>query len=125
MLEGVTFNLKIILDIFDGFTSIEKVTVIGGGAKSKVWMQILADIWQRPVLIPQFLEEATSLGAAVCGGVGIGAFSDFKVVKNFNKTVSEIKPRTQYKETYNNLYDIFNRTYEALVPIYSSLAKLD
>jgi xylulokinase len=124
VLEGVAFNLKIILDIFDNFALSEKVTVIGGGAKSKVWMQILADIWQRPVLIPQFLEEAISLGAAVCGGVGIGTFSDFKVLKNFNKTVSEIKPRAEYKETYNNLYEIFSKTYQALVPIYYSLAKL-
>lgn len=125
VLEGVTYNLKVILDAFNNFIPINEVIVIGGGARSKVWMQILADVWQKPVLVPQFLEEATSMGAAVCGGVGIGAFSDFKVAKKFNKIVSEIKPRREYAEIYSNMYELFNRTYEALVPIYRDIAKLD
>lgn len=124
VLEGVVFNLKVILDVFDNFDPIDKVTVIGGGARSKVWLQILSDIWQKPVLVPKYLEEATSLGAAVCGGVGIELFSDFKVAKKFNNIVEEIKPRTEYKEIYEKLYKIFNDSYSALMPIYESLSKL-
>ena len=84
-------------------------------------MEILADVWQKTVVIPRYLEEATSMGAAICGGVGIGAFKDFKVINKFNSIVTEIKPRVQYKEVYDRLYEIFNRTYEALVPIYGML----
>ncbi|MGE5581076.1 MAG: xylulokinase [Bacillota bacterium] len=125
VLEGVTFNLKIILDIFNQFSPIDEVIVIGGGARSKIWMQILADIWQKPVLVPQFLEEATSMGAAICGGVAIGAFNDFKVIKNFNKVVHTVKPRPEYQAMYDQLFAIFNQTYEALVPVYANLAKLE
>ena len=50
---------------------IDRVTVIGGGAKGRVWLQILADIWQKPLSVPRYREEATSMGAAVCAGVGL------------------------------------------------------
>ena len=121
VLEGVAFNLKVIMEIFEGFAPINEVILIGGGAKGRVWMEILSDVWQKTVLIPKYLEEATSMGAAICGGVGIGAFQDFKVINKFNSIVTEIQPRKQYKETYDRMYNIFNKTYEALVPIYRML----
>ena len=121
VLEGVAFNLKMIMEIFEGFTPINEVILIGGGAKGRVWMEILADVWQKTILIPQYLEEATSMGAAICGGVGIGAFPDFKVINKFNNIVTQIQPREQNKDMYDRLYRIFSKAYEALVPVYSML----
>ena len=121
VLEGVAFNLRVIMEIFESFTPINEVILIGGGAKGRVWMEILADVWQKTILIPRYLEEATSMGAAICGGVGIGAFPDFKVINKFNSILTEIQPREQYRETYDRMYKIFNKAYEALVPIYAIL----
>ncbi|MCX7711081.1 MAG: xylulokinase [Clostridia bacterium] len=121
VLEGVAFNLKVILDIFNSFKPVDEVIVIGGGAKGKVWMRILADIWQRKILVPEYLEEATSMGAAICGGAGIGVFKDFMVINKFNPVKTVIEPRPEFSETYNRLYEVFNEAYEALVPIYSRL----
>jgi xylulokinase len=124
VLEGVTFNLKVILDIFDTVLPIDKVIIIGGGAKSRLWLQILADIWQKPVIVPKYLEEATSMGAAVCGGVGIGLFVDFRVATKINRIVDEIRPRSEYKEKYDKLYMMFNNAYKSLESIYEGLADL-
>lgn len=121
VLEGVAYNLRIIMEIFEKHKPINEVILIGGGAKGRVWMEILSDVWQKTILVPVYLEEATSMGAAVCGGVGIGAFPDFKVISKFNGIAAEIKPREYYKETYDRLYKLFNRTYEALIPIYKLL----
>lgn len=121
VLEGVAYNLRVILEAFESILPVREVIVIGGGAKGRVWMEILADVWQKKVMIPKYLEEATSMGAAICGGVGIGAFSDFTVINRFNPVIMEIQPQHQYKETYDRLYDIFNKTYEALTPIYRLL----
>ncbi|HEY5562969.1 MAG TPA: xylulokinase [Clostridiaceae bacterium] len=121
VLEGVGYNLKVIMDVFNEEMPLKEVIVIGGGAKSKVWLQILADIWQKNILVPKFLEEATSMGAAICGGVGIKAFPDFKVINKFNKIDYEIFPRLEYKERYDKLFKLFNDTYEALIPIYRKL----
>ncbi|NLP35708.1 MAG: hypothetical protein GX359_11075, partial [Clostridiales bacterium] len=42
----------------------DDIIIIGGGAKGDIWLQILADIWQKTLLVPRYLEEATSMGAA-------------------------------------------------------------
>lgn len=125
VLEGITFNLKVILDVYNRVLPIEKVIAIGGGAKGNTWLQILADIWHKDIQVPAYLEEATSIGAVICGGVGVGAFSDFKVVKNFNSIEKIIKPREEYREKYNKLFEIFNDTYNSLVPVYDKLSRLD
>lgn len=121
VLEGVGYNLKVILDIFDAARPIDRVIMIGGGAQGTTWLQILSDIWGKPLLVPEYPEEATSMGAAVCGGVGIGAFPDFKAVSKFNAVRSEVRPRPERVETYARLYALFNEAYEALVPVYSKL----
>ena len=121
VMEGVAFNLRVIIEIMQKILPIQDVILIGGGAKGRIWMQILADIWQKTVQIPEFLEEATSMGAAVCGGVGVGAFEDFSVINRFNRINTVIRPRPENKETYDRLYEVFNRAYEALVPVYGML----
>jgi xylulokinase len=128
VLEGVGFNLKIILDILDAGAaskSIDEMIMIGGGAKGEVWLQILADIWQKPLIVPAYTEEATSLGAAVCGGVGIGAFKDFSVIHSFNAPVKKITPNKAVAPVYAELFGIFNETYDALTGIYRKLAEFN
>jgi xylulokinase len=121
VLEGVGYNLKAILDIFEENARIGDVAVIGGGARNRAWLQILADIWQKTLLVPEYLEEATSMGAAVCGGVGIGAYSDFSAAARFNPIRGEVKPRGEFAQTYARLYGLFNEAYEALAPLFARL----
>ncbi|MCL2231900.1 MAG: xylulokinase [Treponema sp.] len=125
VLEGVAFNLKIILDILEGGVpgGINEIILIGGGAKGDVWMQILADIWQKPLAVPLFREEATSLGAAVCGGIGIGAFKDYSVINRFNKIEKTVMPNAALAEQYRALFAIFDKSYESLKGIYKELAE--
>lgn len=124
VLEGVGFNLKVILDILKARQGIESLILIGGGAKGKLWPQILADIWGMPLNLPVYSEEATSLGAAVCGGVGIGMYSDYRVVKGFNRIREIIRPDVARTEIYKRYYEIFNQAYEALRPVYEKLARI-
>jgi xylulokinase len=126
VLEGVAFNLKIILQILergavDG--KIDEVIMIGGGAKGSVWLQILSDIWQKPLVVPAYTEEATSLGAAVCGGIGIGAFKDFSVINKFNAPVKRINPNKDSAAQYEKLFPLFNKAYDALVDTFKELAE--
>ncbi len=124
VLEGVGFNLKVILDVFTKVLPINEIMVIGGGAKCRVWLQIMADIWQKTVLVPEYIEEATSMGAAICGGVGIGAFESFNVIKKFNRVKYKIEPKKSHDVIYKKLYDLYNQSYQALVPIYRQFTSL-
>jgi xylulokinase len=126
VLEGVGFNLKIILDILERGAAaggISEVVMIGGGAKGAAWLQILADIWQKPLAVPAYTEEATSLGAAVCGGVGIGAFRDFSVIREFNAPAERIEPNRDLAPVYGELFPLFNKAYEGLLETFRGLAE--
>jgi len=122
VLEGVGFNLRLILDIFEESAPIDDIIMIGAGVKGDIWLQILSNIWQRPLLVPGFLEEATSMGAAICGGVGVGIFNDFSVAEKMNKPVRCIEPDKTVTKAYNNLYRVFREAYMQLKPVYQSLA---
>ena len=119
--EGIAYNLRIILEILEQVYDIPEITMIGGGAKNREWLQIIADIWQKPLLVPQYLNEATSMGAAVCGGVGIGAFPDFNVASKFNKTIEVIQPNDEFRWIYERMYSLFVKAYWQLRPIFYSL----
>ena len=121
-LEGISMNLRTILQSFlDAGARIDEVILIGGGAKGELWRQILADVFGRPTLRPRLLDEATSLGAAIAGGVGVGLFHDFSIVKQCTEIVARHTPNPEAQKAYDQLYPIFLQTYENLVPIFDQL----
>lgn len=125
VLEGVGFNLKIILKAFqDQGTDIREIRLIGGGARSSIWRQILADIYELPILKPNLLSEATSLGAAIAGGVGVGIYPDYQITRKFVQVEACEKPNPNNLKRYRELYRLFQQAYTALEPIFDELAKL-
>lgn len=125
-LEGISMNLRTILQSFlDAGARIDEVILIGGGAKGDLWRQILADVFGRPTLRPRLLDEATSLGAAIAGGVGVGLFHDFSFVKQCTEIVARHTPNPEAQRIYDQLYPIFLQTYENLVPIFDQLHEVN
>lgn len=124
VLEGVTLNLNVILKVFKQHADIKDMIVIGGGAKGKVWRQIMADVYNVNILKPDYLEEATSMGAAVTGGVGVGLFKDFDVINNFINIDDVQKPIESNNAKYGQLAPIFDECYYSLVNVYEKLAML-
>jgi xylulokinase len=122
-LEGITMNLRVILDAFtEQGAPIKAMRVIGGGARGRFWNKIMADVYGLPVHRLAILEEATSMGAALAGGVGVGLYPDFSMAKTMNQVVEVIEPDPSAQATYEKLYPIFEATYHALTPIYDLLA---
>jgi xylulokinase len=122
-LEGITMNLRVILDAFtEQGAPIKAMRVIGGGARGHFWNKIMADVYGLPVHRLAILEEATSMGAALAGGVGVGLYPDFSMAKTMNQVVEVIEPDPSAQATYEKLYPIFEATYHALTPIYDLLA---
>lgn len=119
--EGVAFNLKTILKSLEASSPVDEIVLIGGGAKSRIWRQILSDVWEKPVVIPRYLDEATSLGAAIAGGVGVGMFRDFSVAEAFNPAVERVEPDEKNAETYRALYPLFEESYFCLRNVFSKL----
>jgi xylulokinase len=124
VIEGITMNLGIIVNIFRGHVPIDSITAIGGGAQSELWRQIMADVYGCPVESLNFLEEATSMGAAVIGGVAAGLFADFDVIHRFVRVDRISTPNAANREVYSRLMPVFEKTYRSLVEVYDDLAAL-
>lgn len=125
VLEGVTMNLRVILDAFrNQGTQIESMRVIGGGARGHVWNQIMADLYGMPIHRLAILEEATSMGAALVGGVGVGLYPDFSMIETMNTIASTVQPNPVTQAVYERMYPIFNNLYNALAPVYDEIAAL-
>ena len=124
VLEGVTLNLRVILDAFlQQGTQIESMRLIGGGARGRLWNRIMADIYGVPVARLAILEEATSMGAALTGGVGVGLYPDFSLSESMNPIVEVIAPDPRAQAIYDRYYSVFEATYEALAPVYDLLTE--
>jgi xylulokinase len=124
-LEGITLNLKVILDAFcQQGAQIPAMRVIGGGASGRTWRQIMADIYGIPVQRPNLLAEATSFGAALAGGIGVGLYKDWSLAETLTPIVDETLPNRDLAPLYDRLYDFFNQAYEAFVPLYAKVADL-
>ena len=125
VLEGITMNLRVILDAFrEQGSEINAMRLIGGGARGRIWNQIMADIYGIPVQRLAILEEATSMGAALVGGVGVGLYPDFSMIETMNDVAATVMPDEQARATYDKMYPIFNQLYEALAPVYDNIAAL-
>lgn len=125
ILEGVCFNLRIIIEAFEEQgVSIEAIRIIGGGAKGWVWRKIMADIYGKPILLTAYPLEATSLGAAIAGGIGVGFFKDFLVTDRLVKVVARQEPEVEKATRYAELFQIFKEAYEQLSPIFDRLSAL-
>lgn len=93
VLEGVAFNLRTCIEAFtENGIPVDSVDVIGGGATSDVWMQVLADVWQLPVRRRTIVADANSLGAAVTAAVGLGLVDGFDVARSLSTTTAEFVP---------------------------------
>jgi xylulokinase len=124
-LEGITLNLRTILESFwDQGAQIEAMRAIGGGANGRIWRQIMADIYGIPVQRPALLSEATSFGAAVAGGVGVGLFKDFSIAEELTPVVDVTRPNIELKPLYDRLYELFVKAYPAFEPLYQDLKRL-
>ncbi|MBL8131592.1 MAG: FGGY-family carbohydrate kinase [Anaerolineae bacterium] len=125
VLEGVTMNLRIILEAFTSQgATIEAMRVIGGGARGRFWNEMMANIYGMPIQRMSFLEEATSMGAALAGGIGVGLYSDYSLIDQMNPVAEIIDPDPAHQAAYREMFPVFEATYQALVPIYDQLATL-
>ncbi len=124
VLEGVAYSMRQVLELVakrqeDGSL---RVTLIGGGAKSKIWCQIMADVLGCELVVPKDSQYLPSLGAAALGFRHAGWSEDyssagraFKELKN--ATVYE--PDEKLRAHYDRQYEKYKRMYPAVAPLFA------
>lgn len=117
-MEGVAYSLKHNLDIADHVgAEVKELLAVGGSANSALWMQIKSDITGKPLAVP-FSDTATTLGAALLAGVGVGVYQDFE--EAVSKTV---KITRRYEPDWEK-HEIYKKNYETYIGVYENLKGL-
>ncbi len=123
VLEGVAFGLSDIFSLIQraGLGPIEQVRVSGGGARSALWRQILADVLGAELVLVNTTEGA-AYGAAILAGIGSGAWPDVETVcSNLIKIVERVSPDPRRMASYGLMHDLYKDLYPALKPSFDSL----
>ena len=125
VLEGVGFNLRTIFDaLTEQGAKLDALRMIGGGIKNEVLCQALADMLGIPIARLESGEFATSLGAAVCAGVGVGVFDDFGVAATLSPIAGTDEPNPEHKAAYDQSYELFQRAYASLEPLFGDIVSM-
>ena len=117
LMEGVAFSLRDCYRTLEEMKlPVKRIFLIGGGARSRLWSEIVANVFNCPVSVPQ--PGDASFGSCLLAGTGIGIFPDVKaaVAKclHIDRTV-EPDPATAVK--YDHLFTCYRRIHDALAPV--------
>ncbi|TET50506.1 MAG: hypothetical protein E3J58_03465 [Actinomycetota bacterium] len=121
--EGVAFSL------LDSINSIKQKGIkikpplkfIGGGTKSDLWTEILADVLGFDAIVPKNTDP--SIGAAILAGVGTGVFKDLLEGQKINSEVArKIKHNKNNNKLYENSFKVYKKTQALLSDIYHEMA---
>ena len=118
VLEGVAYGLRDSLELLRGLgCRIDVGRVSGGGARSALWLRIVASVLGLP-LQRTAVEEGAAYGAALLAGVASGAFSDARqAVDACVRIRDEIEPDPEWERIYADGYRRFRALYPALRPL--------
>jgi xylulokinase len=116
ILEGCAFALRDIVDRFEAMgLGGEELRVVGGGARSPLWLQIKADVTGHPVRAVRG-DHATSAGAAMLAGVAAGFFADLAeaAARTVRLADEPVRPRPDTTEVYEESYRAYRRLFDGI-----------
>lgn len=122
LLEAVGFGIRHNLEkLADESIEVKLVNAVGGGSKNLGWMQIIANIADVNVRIPQGISGA-AYGDAILAGIGVGLYEDASQARIWDEAALNLKPDHSDAEVYNRLYKVYRVLYERtkdLLPLIS------
>ncbi|MFN8475797.1 MAG: FGGY family carbohydrate kinase [Anaerolineae bacterium] len=126
--EGMAYTWRTALDNIENTTGelVRDITVIGGGARNRVWVQVKADVAAQPLHVVE-VEEGTAWGAAALAGVGVGVFRDAEDVTAHARFARRtVEPDPARSERYQRLYhEIYGPLYGLLKDVHHRLRHID
>lgn len=121
VMEGISYSMRDCLEEVKAQNiPVNEYRVIGGGAKGKVWRQILADVLAMPLTITK--DNDSSLGAAMLAGVAVGIFADFKdSVDKCVKVTDVVSPIPENCEVYAKGFENYRMIQRAMAEVYHKI----
>lgn len=123
VLEGVIFNLyTVLLAMGERIGRPKKIHATGGFARSSLWRQIMADIFDQEVVVPQSF-ESSCLGAVVLGLYATGRADSLHIVSRMVGATHVHKPILEHAEIYHELLPIYIKIARNMEEEYEAIAR--
>jgi sugar (pentulose or hexulose) kinase len=107
--EGIALAMRDCYSVIE--RPVEEVVLVGGGARSGFWAQMMADATGKRILIPGGTEFGAR-GGAILAGVGVGIFGSFdEAMAAFIRPDRAYEPHPEYADVYAALYDLYRHLY--------------
>jgi len=118
VLEGVAHNLAwTVSEMGKVRERCTKLKAIGGGAQSDLWLQILADVTDRPIERVENPRLAGAIGAALMGAVAVGALPNVVAIASLVHTDTVFRPNSAHRRLYREASGTFRAAYPPLAMI--------
>lgn len=124
VLDSLAYEMRLNIEAMsETGCDVDEIRAIGGGARSPKLLQIRADVCQRPVLSMK-TSEASALGAAIIGAVGVGAFDSYQQAISSMVQVDRVYlPNSALAHSYNDHYHEYKQLYPSLRDINHIIAQ--
>lgn len=120
ILEGVAFSIKENFEIAETLQPVQEICLVGGGAKSRIWTGIVADVLNKPIV--KFEKDDSSYGAAMLAGVGVGVFeSHEQAIAKCRKLIGRIQPTPENAAAYEKAFALYCEIHADLKKTYNKL----
>ncbi|KAI7262473.1 hypothetical protein KC345_g9430 [Hortaea werneckii] len=122
VLEGVIFNMYTVLLAMEEITGRPgRILATGGFARSSLWRQMMADIFDQEVVVPESF-ESSCLGAVILGLYAIGRIDSFDAVFGMIGSTHRHEPVEEHAKVYKQLLPIYISVYRSLESQYQAIA---
>ncbi len=112
VLEGIAFNLRWGLEVLEKlYQPVDRLHIIGGGAKSDIWCQIIADITNRTICQADNPQQANARGAAMLASLSLGHIKSFEAISEHIVIRQRYTPDPKNRQLYDHLFREFKKLY--------------
>lgn len=114
LLESVAYSLRHVMEsMTDTDILLEKIVLVGGGAKSIIWKQIFADVTGLPIVTPVQEIEAP-LGDAFMAAIGSGQIHEYSNIESWIQMNPAVFPNQKNHEQYEKYFNLYKELYPNL-----------
>jgi sugar (pentulose or hexulose) kinase len=123
VLEGVAYAMRYSIEAaYETGIEINRATLVDGGARSRLWRQIIADVTGVEMsYIPD--AQGAPLGDAMLAGLGTGVIQDHGVIEEWIGRKVAMRPSPDSHEKYRRYYELYRRCLEATKPVYRAMSE--
>ncbi len=113
VLEGIAFNTRWAMETLENlYSRVDQLNIVGGGAKSDIWCQIVADITDRVINQVQNPHLAGAVGVALLASMTLGYIDSYHDIKKYIKIKHSFSPNADNRRLYDTMFREFKNLYK-------------